>query len=379
MCAAQVIATKAKKAVSNKEVLQKADLACQYMRDWQALFSLKSACPATLTAQGHLEMELVQIALDKKKRPKETFFEALAASAEDLAKALGVTVQVPPLWLTAPAAPAAAHKSTLASVPRIYDRAGVCTNQVDVLRGMGFLVGEHVIRRDELKAKILGLSESEVTLELLDSKEKKYSSVEGFFNDEWKVWKPPKEQVEIQWLTMAPSTSIEMQCAMLKAKVVLAMWQQLQTKQGCFKDIAVFKQPKQIIVKKAYAEHKLQIPCCSPKVTLNAEEENAGDFVIGMFQSMFVSISSYTKMPQEDKDGNIKVGAAYLNPFHMLPKVEEDGNMEVRAQRRQCMLDHGFAQLACLIVIVKIAKKKQQSNARRRHPYRRLTRNIVSS
>ncbi|CAK9018480.1 unnamed protein product [Durusdinium trenchii] len=327
----------AKKAIANKSVLQSATAAEKGVSEFKDLLG---SHPERLKILGSLQVQLVAVVLEKKKmREYEGVGECLHGVAVDAgltplacwkpASSAGATASA------TPKAKAAGKKGEMMPA-REYNDAGKLTNVSAILTGMGFKVDAMGSRKDEVVAKIVAFQDSDVLLELDETLEKKLVSSASFIEGQWKLYTPPKAQEEIAWLTEAPLTSKEMQMSMIKARVIHAMWEQLNQKKHDLESFLVLKSPKAIRSTKTWAQSKLLLPCASPKVVLRAHGTgNINDLVIGKWDIYDVCIPMSTKMLKETS-----LHEGFMNPFHMVPRVveEEEANLEAQARRANvCM------------------------------------------
>ena len=82
------LSTKAKKAISNREVLAKADAAVKLLDEFVGFFTKQQGCDALRPRQavGFLTNKLVQVALGKQKRKHESMEEATEEAAQSLSE-----------------------------------------------------------------------------------------------------------------------------------------------------------------------------------------------------------------------------------------------------------------------------------------------------
>ena len=299
-------------------VVQKALQAQQLLQTFK---KLSAGHADQLKGQGQLEVQLAAIILDKKKvRTCENLESACYMAATELG------LSGPSTWKdafdkeqaaassTPPPADASSKESKLQM--RTYDAEGNVQNEKQLVQAAGFVAGLHVVRRDKTQAIIKTFHESEVGLELDDGSQA-YTSYASILQGEWKAQKASRPQEEIEWTTAAPKVSDEWRRTLFKAEVIAAMGAQLdQKKCEGIKDLKVFKNPKSVQCTKAFPVHKLQIPCCSPKVSIvPMGKGGASDICIGTFENMEVMIAPYTK-PLDPEKG----GSCFMNPFHCIPK-----------------------------------------------------------
>lgn len=329
----------AKKALTNKEVLKKVDEALVIASQWKAEAKKHCSSPEEKQALenhfGKLEVMLVSIVLDKKKRLHGTFAEAATHVMQELATALGKSIQAMP-WVSQvqpPASsagpvvkPVAKTKATPKEVVREYNEKGHITNEKEVMLSLGWNIDDLVIRQDlQVPAKIVGISGGpggEVKLE--QQGKKVFVSCASFINGEWKHHTPEKEQVQVAWIPDGPAQSVEMQVQVMKGRVMQAMWSQLK---DCAEmtNLLVYKQPRAVKTSKAFASRGLAIPCATLKVGVG--KAGAQDIVIGNFLNKQVFLVAVTKAAKDASNP----GDGFCNPFHLIPKVDDpaEANLEV--------------------------------------------------
>ncbi|CAK8991174.1 unnamed protein product [Durusdinium trenchii] len=133
----------AKRAMTNREVLQRAHKAMDVLSAWDKCTSDFDARAAT----SRLECELVAIVLDKKNRKHATLLEAARVS---LQKEFPSAI-MPDTWNeAAPEKKPAAKAKSSATVFRQYDAKGKLTNPKEVMTSLGFNIGVKVQRGDSV-------------------------------------------------------------------------------------------------------------------------------------------------------------------------------------------------------------------------------------
>jgi hypothetical protein len=171
------------------------------------------------------------------------------------------------------------------------------------------------------------ITKSDVEI-LLDDQTIKLVSASSFVNGEWKLSsKTSKEQEEVTWTSDHPATSIEMQLQVLKAKTMLACWDQMQTAKckDALNSLSVFKGPRSVTSSKTWAPKKLEIPCATSRVTTcEIGKEGQNELVIGAYKNFYVCLSPATKVGTSE-------GPGCCNPFWMIPKSLEPDEVNVEA------------------------------------------------
>ena len=334
------LSTKAKKAVSNRDTLTKADKAVKLLDEFNGFFQ-QQGCDAQRLRQavGFLSNELVQVALDKKKRKHESMEEAMEEAAQSLSETFDH--QWTPRWIVqAPANPKQSAKSAkkpssqTSQALRSYDADGSVQNLQEVLQHMGYKVDTLVKRpADSVEGKIVELGKDNTRI-LLDSGETKWVESNSFLTGEWKIMKEVKEQTLCkEWPKHTPWLSQEMQCQIMKGKVIAAMQLQMsETKyQQCFKTLELYKNPKAICVSKGYQKNQLTLPLWTPKVSVTEKPSSAGDLCLGQFGNFKVYITPITKLKDD-----MQPGEGFVNLAWLIPRVQEDWVMEVGHSQTWC-------------------------------------------
>ena len=301
-------------------------------------------------------MILASIVLDKKKRLHETFAEAATHVMQELATALGKSIQampwVSPLQPPANAAgpvvkPVAKTKATPKEVVREYNDKGHITNEKEVMLSLGWKIDDLVIRQDlQVPAKIVGISGGaggEVSLE--QQGKKVFVSCASFINGEWKHHMPEKEQVQVAWIPDGPAQSVEMQVQVMKGRVMQAMWSQLK---DCadLTNLLVYKQPRAVKTSKAFAARGLAIPCATLKVGVG--KAGTQDIVIGNFLNKQVFLVAVTKTAKDASNP----GDGFCNPYHLIPKVDDPSEANLEVSRGIVCTLHGPQ--PCFFVFVEL-------------------------
>ena len=320
----------AKKAITNKECIQKADQAIGILNKWitvaQGHASDQRQKLALQHAVGRLEVHLTACVLDKKSRAHTKMEDAARHVLEEFAKDVDFDVAPPQEW--APQSERQASQPTSAKSPAVfrkYDDKGQLINPEQVMSGLGFMVGVKV-QRGESVAVIESLKGDDVCLLVEDGSmsKKMFVGVLSFIQGEWKRHSEPKPQVEIQWLSDSPRSSVEFASAVLKAKITEAMFEQCRTLQG-WETVQILTNPKAVRVTKPWPAKKLQLPCATTRVLLvDASKTTPDQLIIGKFGGFAAVISGFNKVGKEDGEG-------FQNPFWVTPRSVEttDANMEV--------------------------------------------------
>ena len=150
---------------------------------------------------GHLEVHLAPVILDKKSRAHVKMEDA----CREVLVELGLGITIPSEWVAkvdTTATPSTAAKK--ADVFRTYDDSERMTNAVEVIKGLGFAVGQKVERYDQVGI-IHSISEGEVELRMEEpAKGNVWVNSSSFAQNEWKIAHVPKPQEEVHWLPDSP-------------------------------------------------------------------------------------------------------------------------------------------------------------------------------
>ena len=327
----------AKKALSNKELLKDAVALVNIATQWKNLaqkFCADDRKQLTMKSHlGHLEVHLISVLLDRKKRTYETMGDAAKECMAELARETGATIPtLPDEW--SDSSGAGSSKLTKTDRPKgparlaqhKYSASGALENVEEVLASKGFQQGVQAARGD-VTCTIRKISKSEVEV-LLEDQTVKVVSVSSFLNGEWKLnSKASKEQEEVTWTSDHPATSIEMQLQVLKAKTMLALWDQMETAKcrDSLNSLSVFKGPRSVTTSKTWAAKKMEIPCATNRVTTcQIGKEGPNELIIGAYKDYYVCLSPATKVATAE-------GPGCCNPFWMIPKTEEADEVNVEA------------------------------------------------
>ena len=197
---------------------------------------------------GHLEVHLAVVILDKKSRAHVKMEDA----CREVLVELGLGITIPSEWVakvdtTATDGKAAKNK---ADVFRAYDDSGRVTNAVEVIKGLGFAVGQKVERYDQVGI-IHKISEGEVELQVEEPTNGKIRGVwvnsSSFAQNEWKIAHVAKPQVEVHRLPDSPMRCAEFRLMAMKAAVCRAMAEQLE-KRNSFETLQLWATPKAVTV-----------------------------------------------------------------------------------------------------------------------------------
>ena len=328
----------AKKALSNKELLKEAvnlvKVAAQWKNIAQTLCADEKKKLAMKSHMGDLEVHLISIFLDRKKRQYETMGQAARECMAELVTETGATIPtLPDEWSDSPQD--GSSKPTKDDRPKgparlaqhKYAASGALENVEEVLASKGFQPGMQATRGD-VTCTIRKITTSDVEI-LLDDQTIKLVSASSFLNGEWKLnSKTSKEQEEVEWTSDHPATSIEMQLQVLKAKTMVACWDQMQTAKckDALNSLSVFKGPRSVTTSKTWAPKKMEIPCATNRVTTcEIGKEGQNELVIGAYKNFYVCLSPATKM------GTSEGPSGCCNPFWMIPKSEEPDEVNVEA------------------------------------------------
>ena len=319
------LTSEAKRAMTNREVLQKALSAMKLLDQWTTLTKAYANDDNKqlkfLRAHGSLEVHLAACVLDKKNRTHDKMEDAARQTPQDFSKEVGVALAPPSQWSqTQTEKKPPPKKPSNNTVVREYNDKGQLTNATEVLASMGFAVGSQV-QRGQTVAKIDRVQGDEV--HLIVESNKVFVSTASFIGNEWKQYSEPKPQLEVTWLQHSPPSSVEFQHCLLKAKVFGAMAEQCKKLQG-WDALQIFTNPKAIKVTKHWPAKKLQLPCASTSVMLiEANKITSDQLPIGTFENFMVVICSYSKTGNGAGDG-------FQNPFWLVPRTNEadDVNME---------------------------------------------------
>lgn len=315
--------------MTNREVLQRAHKAMDVLSAWDKCTSDFDARAAT----SRLECELVAIVLDKKNRKHATLLEAARVS---LQKEFPSAI-MPDTWNeAAPEKKPAAKAKSSATVFRQYDAKGKLTNPKEVMTSLGFNIGVKVQRGDSVGVitAIKDNDDVQLTLEEDGKHKQVFLSVASFIGGEWKQHSEPRPQLEINWLADSPTCCSEFACAVMKAKITAAMFEQCQTLKD-WETLQVFTGPKAVKAQKAFQPKKLQVPCATTRVMMVEASKATGDqLIIGNFLTFVVAISGFSKIGKKDgsEDG-------FQNPFWLIHRSGEadDANMEAGWKLQMCV------------------------------------------
>ena len=315
----QLCLPKAKKAMSNKGFLGRAATAIAMVDQFTSLAA--GADPLTLQhAVGHLEVHLVAVILDKKSRAHVKMEDA----CREVLVELGLGITIPSEWVakgSTTATPSTAAKK--AEVFRTYDDSGRMTNTVEVIKGLGFVVGQKVERHDQVGI-IRSISEGEVELQMEEpTKTNVWVNSSSFVQNEWKIAHVPKQQEEVHWLPDSPLRCAEFRLMAMKAAVCRAMAEQME-KHKNFETLQLWAHPKAVTVTSTFGQKKLVIPCVTSRVQfIEATKVTDDHLVIGIFDHMSVVLTGMNKV------GKIP-GEGFQCPFWFIPRTSEsdDANME---------------------------------------------------
>ena len=246
--------TQAKKALVNKELLKEAADLIKIATQWKNM--AHNLCTddrkqlAMKSHLGHLEVHLISILLDRKKRTYETMGQAAKECMAELVKETGATMPtLPDEWSGGGSSKPTKDdrpKGPSRLAPHKYSASGALENVEEVLASKGFQQGVQAARGD-VTCTIRKISKSDVEV-LLDDQTVKVVSASSFLNGEWKLnSKTSKETEEVTWTSDHPATSIEMQLQVLKAKTMVALWDQMQAAKcrDGLNSLSVFKGPRQ--------------------------------------------------------------------------------------------------------------------------------------
>ncbi|CAJ1405563.1 unnamed protein product [Effrenium voratum] len=320
-----ITATDAKRAMTNKEVVQKASCAMKLLDQWAAVTEPyandETKQLVFQRAHGSLEVHLAACALDKKNRTHDKMEDAARQVLQDFANEIGVALATPSQWGQTQKKPSPKQPPSTNTILREYNDKGVLTNAPAVMASMGFAVGSQV-QRGSTVAKIDRVQGDEVRLTVEDSKV--FVSAASFIANEWKQYSEPKPQLEVTWLQHSPPSSLDFQHCLVKGKVFEAMAKQCAKLQG-WDTLQLFANPKAVKVAQSWPPKKLHLPCASTRIWLIEASKTAADQLpIGTFENYMVVIGSCSKTGAAPGDG-------FQNPFWLVPRTSEadDANMEV--------------------------------------------------
>eukprot|EP00435_Cladocopium_sp_Y103_P076107 s119_g77.t1 len=244
------VAKKAKRALSNKDLLQKAKRAEEIILKFSGLVGHEAG------AIGALSVQLAAILLEKKKVKQ---YESIEEAAFHALRDLGLESKALPSWEKAHQDAEADKASKAASTVPQLNESGNVANNAKLAATAGFKVGVTLVRKsDEIEGVINAIGNSETFLMVQGAL--KSVSTDSFINDEWKVQNASAVQE-----TIALADCYEVRAAMIKSNVLARMHAQMKSKQA--EDLVeAFKLPKEITAIKKFATHKLHLGCCAPKI-----------------------------------------------------------------------------------------------------------------
>ncbi len=193
---------------------------------------------------------------------------------------------------------------------RKFDTKGNVVNQAELLANLGFKPGVWVTRpKDKKVAEVVSLDQEVVTLKLHSDDEEGslVTAKSGTFNKEWKVYKAPKPQEQVDVKDLLPDKSQEFIHMLVRLQVVSAMHQQWLKK---VHDVSIWKNPKEVRVNRAYGVNKLIIGCATPNIKVSSESDIPNGYLIGKFEDKNVhAIGATTK--------------EFVNPFFLIPSSSD--------------------------------------------------------
>ena len=193
---------------------------------------------------------------------------------------------------------------------RKFDTKGNVVNQAELLANLGFKPGVWVTRpKDKKVAEVVSLDQEVVTLKLHsdDDEGSLVTAKSGTFNKEWKVYKAPKPQEQVDVKDLLPDKSQEFIHMLVRLQVVSAMHQQWLKKAH---DVSIWKNPKEVRVNRAYGVNKLIIGCATPNIKVSSESDIPNGYLIGKFEDKNVyAIGANTK--------------EFVNPFFLIPSSSD--------------------------------------------------------
>ena len=197
------------------------------------------------------------------------------------------------------------------------------TNAVEVIKGLGFVVGQKVERHDQVGI-IRSISEGEVELQMEEpTKTNVWVNSSSFVQNEWKIAHVPKQQEEVHWLPDSPLRCAEFRLMAMKAAVCRAMAEQME-KHKNFETLKLWAHPKAVTVTSTFGQKKLVIPCVTSRVQfIEATKVTDDHLVIGIFDHMSVVLTGMNKVGKLPGEG-------FQCPFWFIPRTSEsdDANME---------------------------------------------------
>ena len=325
--------TQAKKALVNKELSKDAADLIKIATQWKNM--AHNLCTddrkqlAMKSHLGHLEVHLISVLLDRKKRTYETMGQAAKECMAELVKETGCEMPtLPDEWSgggTEKPTKDDRSKGPARLAQHKYSASGALENVEEVLASKGFQPGVQA-SRGEVTCTIrkIGMSEVEV---LLDDQTVKVVSAASFLNGEWKRTKARSEREMVEWSGDHPAMSTEMQLQVLKAKVMVALWDQMQTAKcrDGLNSLSVFKGPRSVSTSKTWSAKKMEIPCATNRVTTcQVGKEGPNELVIGVYKEFCVCLAPATKLGTSE-------GQGCCNPFWMIPKSEDPDEVNVEA------------------------------------------------
>ena len=144
----------------------------------------------------------------------------------------------------------------------------------------------------------------------------------AFLHESFRQVQPKKEQEEVEWVASSPSAAVEMKLAVLRSTILLQLQGQwAEFEKAVKQNVQVWRNPKDVTVKKDFAPKKLIVPLTTPKVAitpLDADPPPAG-ICVGIYEGYHVSLQPCTQHPKAEAP----MEAGFLNPCWIMGKPEE--------------------------------------------------------
>ena len=200
----------------------------------------------------------------------------------------------------------------------------------------GFRVGDFVERKiDGKQGRIHIITASHVRLEIDGNVWQ--ATAESFVKGDWKQAVERKEAVQmLDWHLAAGTNSKEFQVLLLKGDVMKALAKQRNEMSEDFKQLEVFRQPRDVKVKCDIPLRNLVLPCTTTKVGVQDADHEVpqGAILIGKTSlagvSLHITLTGATSWPC----GDCGDAGSFLSPAWLMrtTPVREDANMEIVAK-----------------------------------------------
>lgn len=197
---------------------------------------------------------------------------------------------------------------------RQYDASGAVSNTQALLKEMGFEINSFVIRKDKVRAQIIGFDATNfVVLRLDDDNVTGDFKVDAksFIQKEWQTYTPKAKPQYLGDLAQhAALNHNDAKISLLKAKIIVALHAAMQSSTCVIKpeSLKIRTKPKGVLVEQKFTKHSLKLIPFSNKVECKESGDTkptASIWVCSALDSMDFYVAPMSTIPKQGQQGMI--------------------------------------------------------------------------